>query len=113
RLALLAQVWDQRGDQARLADAGRPGDADRVRAPRLRIELANELCRERVGVLDERDRPRERPAVAGPDAVDETLARPGAPVSQARTSEPAPSPTTSPSRRSSRPPASSSRCRPP
>ena len=45
----------------------------------LRVEVADELVRERVGVLDERDRPRERAAVAGAHARDERLARPLAP----------------------------------
>ena len=76
RLLVAADVADERADQARLADPGRPGDADRVRAPRLRVELADELVGERVGVLDERDRARERPPVAAAHALDQRLARP-------------------------------------
>ena len=43
---------------------------------RVRVELADELVGERVAVLDERDRARERAPVAGADACDERLARP-------------------------------------
>jgi hypothetical protein len=35
------------------------------------------LLGQRVAVLDERDRPRERAPVAGANCVDERLARPG------------------------------------
>ena len=65
---------DERRDQARLADAGRAREADRVRAARVRVELADELDGRRVAVLDERDRARERARVAGADALDEPLA---------------------------------------
>ena len=59
-----ADVADERADQARLADAGRAGDADRVGAAGVRVELADELVGERVAVLDEGDRARERAPVA-------------------------------------------------
>ena len=42
-----------------------------MRAAGVRVELAHELVRRRVAVLDERDRARERARVAGADAVDE------------------------------------------
>ena len=71
-----ADVAEKRADQARLADAGRAGDADRVRLARLRVEVVDEVAGERVAVLDERDRPRERPPVAGADPGAERLARP-------------------------------------
>ena len=66
----------ERGDEARLADAGRAGDADRVRVAGPRIELAHDAVRERVAVLDERDRARERAPVARADAGRKCLARP-------------------------------------
>ena len=43
--------------------------------PVLRIELAHERVRERVAVLDERDRARERTPIAGAHARDELLER--------------------------------------
>ena len=73
-LSARADVADERGDQARLADARRPGDADDVRGARLRVDLADELVRERVAVLDERDRPGERAPVALAHAGGERLA---------------------------------------
>ncbi len=76
RPLLRAHVTDERGDEAGLADAGRPGHADGVGAARLRIDIAHELGGHRVAVLDERDRPRERPPVARADALRERLARP-------------------------------------
>ena len=79
----LAHVADERADQRRLADAGRAGDADHERRARLRVELAHELVRERVAVLDERDRARERAPVAGADAGGEILERPRAAHAQA------------------------------
>jgi len=74
-----AHVPDECRDQARLADAGRAGDADGVRAAGLRVELGNELVRDGVGVLDQRDRARERAPVAGAHALGERLARPLSP----------------------------------
>jgi len=73
-------VPDERRDEARLADAGRPRDADRVRTARLGIELPHEVVRERVAVLDERDRACERAPVAVPNAGGEGLAGPRAPA---------------------------------
>ena len=67
---------DERRDEARLADAGRPGEPDRVRAAGRRVHVADHLVGERVAVLDERDRARERAPVAGAQRVDETLPRP-------------------------------------
>ena len=58
-----------------LPDAGRAGDADDRGAARARIELAHERVRERVAVLDERDRARERTPVGGANARDELLER--------------------------------------
>ena len=78
RLPERAHVGDERRDQARLADAGRAGDADRVRAAGLRVQLAHERVRGRIAVLDERDRPRERARVARANALDQTLAGPRA-----------------------------------
>ena len=74
---------DQRGRQARLADAGRPGQPDGERVARLRIDVADDLVRERIAVLDERDRTRERTPVARQHRLDETLARPVAPLAHA------------------------------
>ena len=71
-----ADVADERADQRRLSDPGRPGHADRVRPPRLRVEVADDFVGERVGVLDEGDRARQRTRVAGADARGEGLARP-------------------------------------
>src|SRR5205085_4644666 len=83
--AVAAQVPDERADQARLPDARRPRDADDVRAAGLRIELADEVGGERLAVLDERDRPRERAPVARPDALRELAERPLAPPRHGRT----------------------------
>src|SRR5207253_10830456 len=55
-LAVLADSTDERRDQARLADAWRARDPDGIGAPRIRVDVADELVRERVRVLDERDR---------------------------------------------------------
>src|SRR5207253_6535527 len=62
--------------QARLADSGRPGDSDRVRIARLRVQVADEVVGQRIRALDERDRPGERPAIAGADAGGQRLPRP-------------------------------------
>ena len=64
---------DERGDEARLADAGRPCEADRVRPPRVGVERLDEPIRRRVAVLDERDRACEGTCVAGADTVDQAL----------------------------------------
>src|SRR5256886_17638654 len=88
RLAVLADVSDERRDQARLADAGRARDPDRVGAPRFRVDVANELVRERVRVLDERDRARESALVARSDTRSGRLPREvaaGCPYPKART----------------------------
>jgi hypothetical protein len=42
---------------------------------RLRIEVADDFVGERIGVLDERDRPRESAPVAGANAGSERLPR--------------------------------------
>ena len=62
RQLVAADVADERADQARLADPGRAGDAERVRLSRVRVELADEVVGQRVGVLDQRDRARRAPA---------------------------------------------------
>ena len=67
---------DERRDEARLADSRRTGDADRPRAPGGWIEIVDDACGERVAVLHERDRSRQRPPVAVGDPRDEALARP-------------------------------------
>jgi hypothetical protein len=43
----LANVPDERADEARLPDAGRSGDADRVRIAGLGLELPDKLVRGR------------------------------------------------------------------
>src|SRR5207248_1587930 len=75
-LAELTDVREQGADQRRLADTGRPGHADHVRAAGLGIEVADDVVGERVGVLDERDRARERSTVAFAHARRERLAGP-------------------------------------
>ena len=72
----LPDVRDESGDERRLAGAGRPGDPDDRSLPRLGVELADERVRDRIAVLDERDRARQRPAVAVAHAGDELLERP-------------------------------------
>ena len=64
---------DESADQARLAHAGRAGDADGVGVAGLRVELPDQLVGERVAVLDQSDRPCERTPVAGADARHELL----------------------------------------
>ena len=71
-----ADVADEGGDEGRLSDAGRAGQAERVGAAGVRVEIRDDLVGERVGVLDERDRPRERAPVAAADAGGESLASP-------------------------------------
>src|SRR5439155_1995766 len=73
---LAAYEAQQRRDQTRLADAGRPGDTDGVHPTRLRVGLGDEVVCERVAVLDERDRASERTAVAAADAGGERLTGP-------------------------------------
>ena len=68
----------------RLADAGRPGQPDGEGVAGLRIDVADHLVGERVAVLDEGDRTRERAAVARQHGLDEALARPVAPLAHAR-----------------------------
>jgi hypothetical protein len=73
-----ADVPDERADQRRFPDAGRAGDADRVALAGLPVELSNELVRERIRVLDQRDCTRECAAVAVADAGEEAVERPRA-----------------------------------
>ncbi len=76
----LAHEPQKRRDQARLADAGRAREADRVHAARLRVELRDEVVGDRVAVLDERDRASERAAIPAADAGGEGLTGPVAPA---------------------------------
>jgi hypothetical protein len=71
-----AHALDERADQARLADARRAGDPDRVRVARLPVELLHELVRERVRALHQRDRAGEGAAVSCANAVGERLEGP-------------------------------------
>jgi hypothetical protein len=71
-----AHVANEGADQRRLADAGRAGDAERVRVARLGVELADDAVGGRVTALDESDRTRERAAVAPAHTGDELLVRP-------------------------------------
>src|SRR4030095_9768463 len=73
RLILGPDVTDKGADQARLSDPRWPGDPDRVGVSRFRIQLADELIRERVGVLHERDRTGQGSPVAPANAVDQRL----------------------------------------
>src|SRR5919106_801302 len=84
----LAHMADQRADQAGLADAGRTGDADRVRPARLGVKGPDQLVGERIGALDEGDRAGEGAAVAGANALEQGLERPGAGHQSARSSTP-------------------------
>src|SRR6266508_6229328 len=68
--------WSSDVCSSDLADAGRAGDADRIRATRLRIQVADELVGERIGVLDQRDRARQRSRVPGANTLGEGLTRP-------------------------------------
>src|SRR5262249_37685921 len=72
----LADVPDQGRDEAGLAAPGRAGHADRVRRAGVRVEVGDDAVRERVAVLDERDRACERAPVALPDAGGKVLASP-------------------------------------
>ncbi len=71
-----ADVADERGDQRRLAHAGRAGDPDREGGSGCGVDLRDDRSRTRVAILHERDRSRERPAVTGTDACHELLVRP-------------------------------------
>ena len=71
-----AQMLDQRGDQRGLPDSWWPGHADHDGVPGLRIELLHDRIRERVAVLDQGDRPRERAAIASTHAVGQLLEGP-------------------------------------
>src|SRR5207248_978889 len=64
----LPDVPQERRDETRLADAGRPREPDRVHLAGLRIDVGNELVGERIGVLDERDRAGERTPVTAANA---------------------------------------------
>src|SRR6185295_11697036 len=83
RRVLGAHVANERTDEARLPDSGRPGDADPVRITGARIELADELVRERIRALDQRDGTGESAALAGADALDERFESPAAGQSRA------------------------------
>ncbi len=61
----------ERADQRRLADAGRPGEADDGGLARVGIDLLDQLPALRAVVLDERDRARQRAAVAVEQALRE------------------------------------------
>src|SRR6266536_209220 len=74
--AVGAHVPDERRDEARLADAWRAGEAHGVRLSRLGIEVGDDVVGERVAVLDERDRTRERATVALADTGGEGLPGP-------------------------------------
>ena len=67
----LAQLRGQRTDQGALADPGRPGEADDPRLAGARVDLAHQLPAGRVVGLDQRDRPRQRPLVAGEEPLGE------------------------------------------
>ncbi len=53
-----------------------PGDADRVRAARPRVDPPHDLGHGRLAILDARDEPGERPAVAAEHPVDEHVRPP-------------------------------------
>ena len=59
----------QRADQRRLAGPGRPGKADHRGVAGVRVDRPHELAGRRVVVLDQRDGARQRPAVAGQQAL--------------------------------------------
>jgi len=67
----LAQLGGERADQGALADAGRAGEADDPSPAGSRVDLADELPTGWVVGLDQRDRPRQRPLVAGDEALGE------------------------------------------
>src|SRR5215471_19002557 len=72
----LTDVSDQGRDEARLPDAGRTGDADRVRGACLRVEVGYDAVGERIPVLDERDRACEGAPVAVTDTGGKLFTRP-------------------------------------
>src|SRR5581483_8511128 len=76
RRAFVAREADERRGEGRLADAGRSGQPDGVGVPRVRVDIGHDVVGERIAVLDDRDRARERASVAGAKRVDEALARP-------------------------------------
>ena len=63
----------QRPDQGALADPGRAGEADDPRLAGAREELGDEPVALRVAVLDQADRARQRPLVAGDQALGERV----------------------------------------
>ena len=73
-----ANVRDQRADQRRLADAGRPRDPDREGRAGRRIQLLEHGQGARGSALDQRDRPRDGSPVAGSHAGDELVVSPRA-----------------------------------
>ena len=73
-----AHVGDQRTDQRRLADAGRPGDPDRERRAGVRIQLLKHCHSVGPTTLDQRDRPCDRPPVARSHTGDEFVVSPRA-----------------------------------
>ena len=73
-----ANVRDQRTDQRRLADAGRPRDPDREGRAGRRIQLLEHGQGAGVSALDQRDRPRHGSPVARSHAGDELVVSPRA-----------------------------------
>ena len=73
-----ARMADERADERRLADARRPGDADRRGATRARVDPPHDLGAIGLPVLHEGDRAGERAPVSGEDAGDELVLRPAA-----------------------------------
>ena len=67
----LADMPDERTDQRRLPDPGRPGEADRERRSRSPRRAPGRRRAPRLAVLDHEITAREGPAVARPDAGDE------------------------------------------
>src|SRR5205814_9567845 len=61
---VLAGVRHEAPDQRRLADPGRPGEADDGRVPGPRVDLANKRPALGIVVLDKRDCTRERALIA-------------------------------------------------
>ena len=75
RPSLPAQVGGQAVHQGGLAGAGRAGHADHQRAPGVGEERRQERAGLGPGVLDEADRARDRPRVAGAHAGHEAVGR--------------------------------------
>ena len=71
----LAQLGADRADQGALADPGRAGEADDPRLAGAREELGDQPVALGVAVLDQADRPRQRPLVAGDEALGERSRR--------------------------------------